>query len=104
MLRLENVFEAYHCGEASDNEIDKIKRINSVHLHQLQKEQDPMIISQIVSEIVDQIHSFNYHCLGATRTQSHPSSSPSIARSEGDGLSSPEPPVLSTSARSQCVN
>ena len=104
MLRLENVFEAYHCGEASDKEIDKIKRINSVHLQQLQKEQDPMIISQIVSEIVDQIHSFNYHCLGATRTQSHPSSSPSIARSEGDGLSSPEPPVLSTSARSQCVN
>ena len=104
MLRLENVFEAYHCGEASDKEIDKIKRINSVHLQQLQKEQDPMIISQIVSEIVDQIHSFNYHCLGAARTQSHPSSSPSIARSEGDGLSSPEPPVLSTSTRSQCVN
>ena len=104
MLRLESVFDAYHYGEASDAEIDKIKRINSVNLQQLQKEQDPMIIGQIVSEIVDQIHSFNYHCLGAARTQSHASSSPSITRSEGDGLSSPEPPVLSTSSRVQCVN
>ena len=104
MLRLENVFDAYHSGEGSEQDIDKIKRINSVHLQQLQKEQDPMIVGQIVSEIVDQIHSFNYRCLGAARTQSQPSSSPSIARSEGDGLSSPEPPVVSLSSRSQCVN
>jgi len=108
MLRLENVFEAYHSSKnSSENSgnFDKLKRINSVHLQQLQKEQDPMIIGQIVSEIVDQIHSFNYRCLGApVKTQSH-SSSPSIARSEGDGLSSPEPPVLSLSARTtQCVS
>ena len=95
MLRLEDVFEAYHSSHSSkeSQNLDKLKRINSVHLQQLQKEQDPMIIGQIVSEIVDQIHSFNYRCLGTSvKTQSH-SSSPSIARSEGDGLSSPEPPV-----------
>ena len=106
MLRLEDVFEAYHSSHSSkeSQNLDKLKRINSVHLQQLQKEQDPMIIGQIVSEIVDQIHSFNYRCLGTSvKTQSH-SSSPSIARSEGDGLSSPEPPVLSLSARTQCAN
>ena len=106
MLRLENVFEAYHSTNkgSSTKDVNQLKRISSVHLQQLQKEQDPMIIGQIVSEIVDQIHSFNYRCLGNTKTQSQPSSSPSIARSEGDGLSSPEPPVLSHSVRAQCTN
>ena len=75
-----------------------------MHLQKLQKEQDPLIIGQIVSEIVDQIHAFNYRCLGNTKTQSQPSSSPSIARSEGDGLSSPEPPVLSNSIGAQCTS
>ena len=102
----ENVFEAYHSTNkgSSTKDVNQLKRISSVHLQQLQKEQDPMIIGQIVSEIVDQIHSFNYRCLGNTKTQSQPSSSPSIARSEGDGLSSPEPPVLSHSVRAQCTN
>ena len=106
MLRLENVFEAYHSTDkgSATKDVDQLKRISSVHLQQLQKEQDPMIIGQIVSEIVDQIHSFNYRCLGNTKTQSQPSSSPSISRSEGDGLSSPEPPILSHSVRAQCTS
>ena len=98
MLRLEDVFDAYHFSEAKDTTEtkDKMKRMNSVHLQQIQKEQDPLIIGQIVSEIVDQIHSFNYECIGNVKMNSHPSSSPSIARSDGDGLSSPEPPIMST--------
>ena len=100
MLRLENVFEAYHHSSnqtSSTQSMDHMKKISSVHLQQIQKEQDPMVIGQIVSEIVDQIHSFNYQCLGNVQTQSQTSSSPSITRSDGDGLSSPEPPVRSHS-------
>ena len=98
MLRLEDVFDAYHFSEAKDTTEtkDKMKRMNSVHLQQIQKEQDPLIIGQIVSEIVDQIHSFNYECIGNVKINSQQSSSPSIARSDGDGLSSPEPPIMST--------
>ena len=80
-------------------------KVTRGNLQKIQKEQDPMIIGQIVSEIVDQIHSFNYQCLGNVQTQSQTSSSPSITRSEGDGLSSPEPPVLSHSkSAAQCAN
>ena len=101
MLRLEDVFDAYHFSEAKDTTEtkDKMKRMNSVHLQQIQKEQDPLIIGQIVSEIVDQIHSFNYECIGNVKVNSQQSSSPSIARSDGDGLSSPEPPMMSTLSR-----
>ena len=98
MLRLEDVFDAYHFSEARNTieTKDQMKRMNSVHLQQIQKEQDPLIIGQIVSEIVDQIHSFNYECIGNVKINSQQSSSPSIARSDGDGLSSPEPPIMST--------
>ena len=101
MLRLEDVFDAYHFSEAKDTTEtkDKMTRMNSVHLQQIQKEQDPLIIGQIVSEIVDQIHSFNYECIGNVKMNSQQSSSPSIARSDGDGLSSPEPPMMSTLSR-----
>merc|ERR1712020_144924 len=81
MLRLEDVFDAYHFSETKDTTEtkDKMKRMNSVHLQQIQKEQDPLMIGQIVSEIVDQIHSFNYACIGNVNINSQQSSSPSIA-------------------------
>ena len=71
MLRLESVFKSYHD-----------KTVVSVHQKQTQKEfGNSGELQHVVAEISDQVHAFNaaLHRL------------PSV-RSEGDGLSSPEPP------------